>query len=206
MQRVYIIGASGFSSEVIEALSDSSVSIAGVFDDDTRLRERNSSGLPYLGVVDEFFSNTPPDCLYVLAIGDNAVREKLDRRCATERKIPLSVIHPAACVSAEARIGEGAYIAAFAFVGPRAVLGRQALLNVGCSVGHDAVLGDYVQVCPGARLSGHCKVGVGAFIASNAVVPPNGRIGQYARLAANSFASHPVPDHALAVGVPARIL
>lgn len=206
MQRVYIIGAAGFSLEVVEALCDCEVSIAGLFDDDTRLQERNSTGIPYLGVVEEFILNTAPESPYVLAIGDNELRERFDRRFMMESKLAFTVIHPAACVSPRAQISDGAYIAPFAFVGPRCVIGRQALLNVGCSIGHDSVLGDYVQVCPGARLSGHSQIGTGAFIASNAVVPPSGRIGKYAKLAANSFAARPIPDYALAVGVPARVV
>jgi sugar O-acyltransferase (sialic acid O-acetyltransferase NeuD family) len=206
--QIYLIGAGGFAGEVIEAFETAhpDLKLAGVFDDDTRLIEKNATGLPYLGVIEEFLVNAPPSSFYVLAIGDNEIRERLDERFSGESARALTVIHPAAVVSPQSKIEDGAYIGAFAFVGPRCSIGRQALINVGASIGHDAVLGDYCQICPGARVSGYVKIGRGAFLASNSVVPPGGKIGAYAKLAANSFAARPVPDKQLALGVPARII
>jgi acetyltransferase EpsM len=202
---IYMIGGGGFSFEVLEAFGEAYPDrrIAGVFDDDTRLQGKTSSGIPYLGTVSEFISNTPPNSAYIIAIGDNEIRETLDQRFSSEGKIAVTVVHPTASVSPSAVFLDGVYVAAFAFVGPKVRLGRHAIVNVGASLGHDCVLEDYVQVCPGARISGFAQIGRGAFLASNSVVPPSGKIGEYARLAANSFAPRVLPARRLAIGVPA---
>lgn len=202
---VYLIGGGGFSFEVLEAFRDAHPDrpIAGLFDDDTRLQQKSSSGIPYLGTVSEFISNTPPNSAYIMAIGDNEVREALDAQFTVESKIPIAVIHPTACVSPTAQIDEGAYIGAFSFVGPKVQIGRHVIINVNASIGHDTVLSDFVQVCPGARVSGFAQIGRGAFLASNSVIPPSGKVGEYARLAANSFAPRLLPARRLAIGVPA---
>lgn len=204
--KLYLIGGGGFALEVLETINEAhpALEIAGVFDDDTRMARENSTGAPYLGTSEDFINETPPDALYVIAIGDNATRMSLDERYSTESKRAFTVIHPTAQVSPRASIADGAYIAAFAFIGPRVQVGRQVIVNVGASIGHNAVLEDFVQVCPGARVSGFARIMRGAFLASNAVVPPNGLVGEGAKVAANTFAARPVPDRQLVVGVPAR--
>ena len=204
--KLYLIGGGGFALEALEAVAEAhpSLQIAGIFDDDTRMWQENSTGAPYLGTADDFLRETPPDALYIIAIGDNAIRMTLDQRFSAEGKRALTVIHPSASVSPRAEIADGVYIAAFAFVGPRAQLGRQVIVNVGASIGHNAVLEDFSQVCPGARVSGFARIKQGAFLASNSVVPPNGLVGEWGKVAANSFATRPVPGHQLVVGVPAK--
>lgn len=204
--KIYLVGGVGFALEVVETFAEAhpGLELAGVFDDDTRMARENSTGAPYLGTVNDFVAETPPDSLYLLGFGDNDVRMELDRRFGAESKRPFAVIHPAASVSPRAEIGEGAYVAAFAFVGPRCKIGRQVIVNVGASIGHNAVLGEFAQVCPGARVSSFARIGRGAFLASNAVVPPNGIVEDGGRVAANSFAARRVPEGRLVAGVPAK--
>jgi sugar O-acyltransferase (sialic acid O-acetyltransferase NeuD family) len=206
--QIYLIGGGGFALEVLEAIVEAypDLRIAGFFDDDTRLVESNATGLPYLGITNEFILNTPPDSLYAVAQQDNELRERLDKKFSDEGKRPFTVIHPAASISPRAQIADGAYIAAFSYIGPRVQIGRHALINVGASIGHDSILEDYVQLCPGARVSDHAHIRQGAFLGSNAVIPPGGRIGIHAKIAANSFAARAVPDRTLAIGVPARLI
>jgi len=151
--KLYLIGGGGFALEVLETIIEAhpDLEIAGVFDDDTRLARENSTGAPYLGTSEDFVNETPPDSLYAIAIGDNAVRMELDKRYSAEGKRAFTVIHPTASISPRASIAEGGYIAAFAFIGPRSQIGRHCIVNVGASIGHNAVLEDFAQVCPGAR-------------------------------------------------------
>lgn len=204
--KIYLVGGIGFALEVVETFSEAhpDLPLAGVFDDDTRMARENSTGAPYLGLVEDFVRETPPDSFYLLGFGDNDLRMALDAAFTADSKRPFTVVHPTASVSPRAELADGVYIAAFAFVGPRTKIGRQAIVNVGASVGHNAILGDFAQICPGARVSSFARIGRAAFLASNAVVPPNGIVGDGGRVAANSFAARRVHDRQLVVGVPAK--
>lgn len=50
------------------------------------------------------------------------------------------------------------------------------------------------------------KICKGAFIGANSVILPGITIGKHAVIGANSVVSHNVPDYAIAVGVPSRII
>lgn len=204
---VFVVGAGGFAGEVIEAFlsrGDPELDLRGVFDDDTRFERTKPHGLEYLGTIEEF-AQSRAKLSFVLAIGDNAARQHVSQQLLCSDKQPLPVVHRLANVSPTAHLGSGAYIGAFAFVGPRCRIDRFALVNVSSSVGHDAVIEEFAQLCPGARVSGYCRVGKAAFLGSNSGLAPSVIVGSHAKLAGGSFAFRNIPDGRLAVGNPAKL-
>lgn len=97
-----------------------------------------------------------------------------------------------------ARIGKGLYIGHFGgiILGHEAVLGEYCNLSQGVTIGQAGrggkqltpVIGDRVYIGPGAKLFGGIKVGNDVAIGANAVVTKD------------------LPDNAVAVGIPARIV
>jgi acyl-[acyl carrier protein]--UDP-N-acetylglucosamine O-acyltransferase len=83
-----------------------------------------------------------------------------------------AVVHPAAWVSADARLEAGAIVLARAVVQPAAVIGCGAIVNTGAIVEHDSSIGDGSHVAPGAVVLGDCTVGAGCMIGAGAVVLP----------------------------------
>ena len=72
----------------------------------------------------------------VVAIGNNAVREKLHARVRETGFELLSVIHPTAFVSATATLGPGCVVMAGAVAGTEAQLGQGVIVNCGATVDH----------------------------------------------------------------------
>lgn len=98
---------------------------------------------------------------------------------------------------------------------PSARLGNNVLLSyqgLGTVIHQGAVIGDGVTIASGVTIggrSGHLVVPVieeGAFIGSGAKVLGPVRIGRYASIGANAVVLADVPDFAVAVGLPARIV
>jgi acetyltransferase-like isoleucine patch superfamily enzyme len=58
----------------------------------------------------------------------------------------------------------------------------------------------------GVTRVGPVEIGDGAWLGQNVVVGPGVRIGRSAVIGANSVVLDDVPDHAVAVGAPARVL
>ena len=84
----------------------------------------------------------------------------------------------------------------------------------GIVVGETAVIENDVSILQGVTLGGtgkehgdrHPKIREGVMIGAGAKILGNIEIGQYAKIGANSVVLQPVPDHATAAGVPARII
>lgn len=201
---IVLIGAGGVSAEIIEAAELSGWTVSQLYDDNPALLGRELLGGRCIGSINDFAQSAP--ARYILAIGNNDVREQVGQRLAQAGHIAQTIVHQSAVVSGCAEVGRGVYIGAGAFIGPWAAIGDHAIVNVAASVGHDASIGACAQLCPGVRISGGARVGAGAFIGSNAVVAPRVIMGDWARLGAASFAARAVPAGKLAVGVPARLV
>ena len=102
------------------------------------------------------------------------------------------------CLPAGATIGKGLYIGHFGgiFLSGHAVLGEHCTLSQCVTVGYggrgeglgEPVVGDRVYIAAGAKVIGKIQVGNDVAIGANAVVVKD------------------VPDHAVVVGVPARVV
>jgi serine O-acetyltransferase len=98
---------------------------------------------------------------------------------------------------------------------PSARLGQDVLLSyqgLGTVVHRNAVIGDRVTITSGVTIggrSGHPVVPVileGAFIGSGAKILGPVHIGRYASIGANAVVLEDIPDYAVAVGIPARVV
>lgn len=97
-----------------------------------------------------------------------------------------------------AKIGKGFYIGHFGgiILSPHTVLGEYCNISQGVSIGqagrggkqHTPIIGDRVYIAPGAKIFGRIKIGNDVAIGANAVVTKD------------------LPDNAVAVGIPARVI
>ena len=117
-----------------------------------------------------------------------------------------SLVHDRAIVSASASVGSGSVIMGGAVVGAAVRVGDNVTIYSGAVVEHDSVLADHAQVSPGAQLAGTVSLGEGAFIGIGATVIQGVRIGAWATVGAGAVVVSNVPDSALVVGVPARVV
>ena len=94
-----------------------------------------------------------------MAVGNNALREQW-MEAVRAVGLPLTtVIHPQACVSPSAQVGEGCAIMALAMVGVDVRIGSGAIVNAHATVDHDASLGDFAHLGVGVQIAGGVHVG-----------------------------------------------
>jgi acetyltransferase-like isoleucine patch superfamily enzyme len=143
---------------------------------------------------------------------------------------PTAVVEPGATVGARTALWHHARVRAGAVVGTDCVLGQNAFVDHGVVVGdrvklennasvHAGVtIGDGVFVGPGAVFTNDrhpraqserftpvpTTVGPGASLGANATVVCGNDIGAHAMVGAGAVVTHPVADHQLVVGNPAR--
>lgn len=140
----------------------------------------------------------------IVAIGDNRTRLGLLTRLGQSGASLVSIVHPTACISTSARLGQGTVVMAGSIVNADVVVGMGGILNTGCSVDHDCILGDAVHISPGAHLAGDVHVGDCSWIGIGASVRQGVRIGAGVTVGAGAAVVSDVADGLTVVGVPAR--
>lgn len=116
----------------------------------------------------------------------------------------LTVRHPSAVISVDAKIGQGAQVMAGAIIQPSARLDSNVLVNTKASIDHDCRIGPNATIAPGATLCGGVTVGQDSAIGAGAVILEKRTVGTGAIVAAGSVVVRDVPDNSAVRGVPAR--
>lgn len=203
MRPLVILGAGGHGRVVADAARAAAMDIAGFLDDACEPGDKRGDW-PVLGrdgrLDDaEFVSGH----LFVVGIGDNAVRRERAKALAASGAEFATVCHPAATVAPDVRIGAGTVLFAGCVVNTGSVLGDFVVVNTRASVDHDAQIGDGVHVGPGAVLAGTVRCDAEAFVGSGAVVLPGISVGARALVGAGAVVTRDVLPDAQVVGVPA---
>lgn len=208
VRKLIIWGASGHGKVVLETaratglfseivfVDDSCASPGGRFCDCELLPA--SKGL-------EALKASGHNCL-VVAIGNNHDRERCFQEGIDRRLDLAALIHPAAILSASARIGSGTVVMPRVVVNADAVIGHNCILNTGVIVEHDCHIGDHVHLAPGVILGGGVTVEPYSLLGIGTIALPGTRIGAGAVVGAGAVILDSVPPGATSVGIPARVL
>jgi acetyltransferase-like isoleucine patch superfamily enzyme len=141
---------------------------------------------------------------------------------------PRSAIWNDAVVRTGARIGADCVIGRTAFIDEGVVLGDRVKVQNGALVYHGATVEDGVFIGPGAIVTNDLRPRAetpegtlaraadwtvtatelrrGSSLGAGAIVVAGCHLGRYSMVGAGSVVTKPVPDHALVVGNPARLL
>ncbi len=95
---------------------------------------------------------------------------------------------PKACVNAEVKIG------------------KHCIVNTASVIEHECVIEDFVHISPNATLAGNITVKEGAHIGIGANIIQGVNIGKYAVIGAGAVVISDVPDYAVVVGNPAKLI
>ncbi|MFD2670600.1 acetyltransferase [Marinicrinis sediminis] len=117
-----------------------------------------------------------------------------------------SAIHPSSICADSSTVGTGSTICASVVVGADTHLGEGTIANTACTLDHDGQIGSWVNIGPGCHLAGHVTVGEGSELGAGAIVIPHVKIGKGCIIGAGAVVIRDIPDDAVAVGVPAKII
>jgi sugar O-acyltransferase (sialic acid O-acetyltransferase NeuD family) len=197
MAKIILQGGGDHARVVLDCLLEAGEIVSGIFD------PRQSGelfGVPQLG---PYRSDFEPSSGCIIAIGDNSIRKKVS--FDTKHSF-INVIHPTSVISPRAEIGTGNMILHRAIIQAGARVGNHVIINTGAQVDHDCVIGDFVHLAPGVILCGTVSVGEGSFIGAGAIVIPGKTIGRWATVGAGTIVRQDVPDFAVVVGNPGRVI
>jgi sugar O-acyltransferase (sialic acid O-acetyltransferase NeuD family) len=210
-QPLVILGAGGGAHDVLDTVEAVNAvrpawRVVG-FLDDARPAGGLHLGLPVLGKVGE--AARFPGHRFINVIGSDRSYLRRPDVVASAALPPerfATLVHPAASVSARARLGRGVHVAYGVSVGGGAVVGDHVCLCPGALVGHDTVLEDYALVGPGAVVSGFARLGRTTYVGARAVIRQSLRVGERALVGMGAVVVREVAEGGTVVGNPARPL
>ena len=193
---MYLFGASGHGKVVAEAAESAGIQIVGFIDENASLKT----------IWDYAVLDTLPSDIQeiVISVGNNVTRKKIVSRFPDLRF--GKIIHALSAVSVRSQIGEGTVVFSGVSINSGVQVGNHCILNTNSSVDHDCQLDDFVHISPNAALAGNVTVGEGTHIGIGACVIQGIKIGKWAVIGAGAVVIQDIPDYAVVVGNPGRII
>ena len=196
---MYLFGASGHCKVIIDIIQKSSCDVIECIFDDNPI-------IDYIFNIPVFKSEKPNfyfNKSLIISIGNNRIRQKIASEIPANY---LIVKHPNSIIASGVTIEEGSVIMAGAILNPNVKVGRHCIVNSGAVVEHDCTLNDFVHVSPNAALAGNVFIGEGTQVGIGAVVIQGVKIGKWATIGAGAVVLNDVPDYAVIVGNPGKII
>lgn len=196
-----LVGAGGHGKVVADIVLSSMPNVQiHAFFDDALSNVGKILGIPVLN-MERFLEHQAWQC--IVCIGNNQIRKKITESINIEY---VTAIHKNAVISSFSKIYEGSVIMANAVVNADAIIGTHCIINTSAVVEHDCRISDFVHISPGAALAGNVMIGEGSHIGIGASIIPGVKIGRWAIIGAGTVVIRDVPDYAVVVGNPARII
>jgi sugar O-acyltransferase (sialic acid O-acetyltransferase NeuD family) len=194
----YLFGASGHCKVIIDVLKSNDINVTAIFDD--RPLVTNLVDIPVLETVK---LNNFPIGEMIISIGDNKIRKMISTRLEGSF---FTAIHTSSIISENTIIKNGTVVMAGAIINSDSQIGKHCIINTGVIVEHDCKIDDFVHISPNATLAGNVYVGEGTHVGLGACVIQGIKIGKWAVIGAGSVIIKDVPDFAVVVGNPGKIL
>ncbi|MBC7523092.1 MAG: acetyltransferase [Flavobacterium sp.] len=193
-----LYGASGHAKVIVDALQTSNIAIQTIIDDNPKTK--SLLGIEIVKTSDfnfVLFDNV------IISIGNNKVRKKI----ASKYKVNYAMaIHPATVISECSEIGNGTVVMAGAIINPEVKIGNHCIINTGAILEHDCFIDNFAHISPGVSLAGNVSIGEGSHIGIGATVIQGIKIGKWTTIGAGAVIIRDVPDYAVVVGNPGKII
>ncbi|MFB3389184.1 acetyltransferase [Flavobacterium sp. LAR06] len=194
----YLYGASGHCKVIIDVLKTNNLYVTAIFDDQPKWETINN--VPIFKPVK---LATLQSGKMLISIGSNHVRKLLASKIDCTF---FTAIHSSAIISESVKIGEGTAVMASAIINADSNIGKHCIINTGVIVEHDCIISDFVHISPNASLAGNITIGEGTHVGIGACMIQGIKIGKWATIGAGAVIIKDVPDFAVVVGNPGKII
>jgi sugar O-acyltransferase (sialic acid O-acetyltransferase NeuD family) len=162
-RRAIIIGGGGHGACLIAALRGAGYDLLGCIDRAKPVGTQVLDGLAVVGDETTLAGHFADGVRHAF-VGIGGAENSQLRRLMFERLLAIGfdippIIHPAANLAPDVRVGRGCHILAGATIGPGCLIGENVIINQGSIVCHDSVIHDHAHIAPGAVLAGNVTVG-----------------------------------------------
>lgn len=208
MNRIGIFGTSGMARETGDIALELGLEPVYVARDLNELDAWSFSGQVML----ESDIHRYQDMGYVIAVGDNKIRQQISQRYAGRFRF-INLIHPSASFGkGQRKLVEdklGIIVCAGVRFTNNIQVGDFCIFNLNSTISHDVVIEEFVYVAPGVQITGNVHVETRAWIGAGVVINQGKEslkrlIGADTTIGSGAVVVQDCEANAIYVGVPAR--
>lgn len=201
MKRLIILGAGGHGRVIADIAEKTGKYTEICFLDDADIKK--SGGYDVVGKIIDY-KKFKADTSFIVAIGNAALRKKIQTELESENLKIDVLIHPAAVIGDRVDIECGSVVMSGAVINVDAKIGKGVIINTNCTVEHDCVIKDFAHISVGANLAGTVIVGENCMVCAGATVINNINICDNCIIGAGSVVVDNIIEEGTYIGVPAR--
>lgn len=207
--KIYLLGASNPETiRMIRAVqcSTPNIEIGGFLDNDPKKKNTTFFGFEVLGGLELVHNLAGMDVGFVnLITGNTRTRYETSRKIVAAGGRLTNFIHPSIDLTL-CRLGVGIYLQESVIIQAGVEIGDNSTIHMGAVIGHETIVGRSVFIAHAVSISGCSRINDGTFIGTNATVLPRIKIGRWVTIGAGAVITKDVPDYAVVVGNPGKII
>lgn len=205
--KIYIVGAGGFSREIYDYLSCSNFEyngyqLAGFLDDDSTQLDKFDIEHAIIGPLQ--YSYIPKGSTLIMGLANPLLKEKLFKFYSGCGINFISYIHPSSIVGKYVQLGEGCVVCPNVTITTNIQIGLCTTVNAHSSIGHDVIIGDFCTLSGHCDLTGGVSVGDRVMFGSHALVIPSKVVESDSIVGAGSVVVKKVKSGTTVFGNPAK--
>lgn len=205
-EKCLIVGVGTYGQVYAEYLKDS-YDVMGFIDDNADLIGREINGYRVLGNFDYLVESVDKNTNVFVPIGNNKVRvAMLEKLVNIGFKTP-NFIHPDTNIHESVKIGKCVYILPGTYIMPLTIVNDFALISMGVNIAHHTLIEKGCFLSQGSNIGASITLGENVFCGiASTVMTGVKKVGKNATIGAGAVVIREVPDQAVIVGNPGKIL
>jgi sugar O-acyltransferase (sialic acid O-acetyltransferase NeuD family) len=202
MNRVFIIGAGGFSKQVIDAFRSSKYKICGIFDNFKKGDFYQNTKI--VGNFEDINKIVPEGENLFISLGDNKIRKEIYNEFINYN-FP-NCFRPNSDVPNTLNIGIGNYIGSYCKLGEDSKIGDFNFINECTIIAHDTSIGNFNHLAPNVSMGGFSEIKDNNLVGTGAIILPKISILNNNIIGAGSVIIKNIENNGTYVGNPAKLI
>ena len=124
---------------------------------------------------------------FVVAIGDNQIREKVYYEALDASLIPINAVSQKAIINHNVTLGRGSIISPGVVLSHGVSIGNNTIIDPLVVVDVNSMVGDHCYLFPGTVICGACTLGKNVRLGAGAIIEPSIAIGKNQQVASGSI-------------------
>jgi sugar O-acyltransferase (sialic acid O-acetyltransferase NeuD family) len=208
MKQCIIIGAGTYGQVYAKYLGDE-YEVIGFIDDNPTLKGAEVENIKVIGDTSYsfIFLAENPNVFVFVPIGNNSIRQRLLKEYSERGISTPSFIHPQTIIHPTVIIGKGVYILPATNIMPDTIIGDFVMISMGVNIAHHNKIAEGCFFSQGTNIGASVKIGEQAYFGIGSTLMTGVKeVGQHSLIGAGAVVIKDVPDFAVVVGNPAKVI